>query len=101
MKNYIDKMIPSEADQESFARGLKEALRVFFTHLPEGASEEIERKLVGLRAIFEDVDLGKLQEDFKCDSVDLHRDVPDHAAGLAVGMIDYCLFEIQHEQGDE
>jgi hypothetical protein len=100
-ENYIDEMIPSEADQASFALGLKEALRLFLTYLPEGASEEIHRKLVGLRAVFEDVDLGELAEHFKCDSVDLDYEPPDYAAALAVGMVDYWLFRIQHERGGE
>jgi hypothetical protein len=101
MKDYIDQMIPSEADQESFGQGLKEALREFLSYLPEGASEEIHRKLVGLRAVFEDVDLGELGEHFKCESVDLDCEPPDLAAGLAVGMVDYWLFHIRYEQVSE
>ena len=74
--DHIDKVMPSEADQEQFAQGLNDALRVLVEYLPPGAIDEIRRKLADVQMTH-------------------HVEAP--TAGLAVGMVGFWLYRIQDD----
>jgi hypothetical protein len=100
-QNFIDEVMPHEGHQESFALGLKEALRVIAEHLPAGAIGEIRSSLVVVRGNFEGLSESSHQEIARqIKREDLINRLPeqDHAAGLAVGMIDYWLFELWRDR---
>ena len=98
-QNFIDEVMP-EAHQASFALGLKEALRVIAEHLPEGAIDEIQLSLMVVRGNFEGLSESSHREiarRLKRENLVNRLPEQDHAAGLAVGMIDYWLFDLWAE----
>jgi hypothetical protein len=100
-QDFIDEVMPNEGHQESFALGLKEALRVIVEHLPEGAIREIRSSLVVVRGNFEGLSDSSHQEIARhLKREDLANRLPeqDHAAGLAVAMISYWLFELLRDR---
>jgi hypothetical protein len=70
-QDFIDEVMPNEGHQESFALGLKEALRVIVEYLPEGAIQEIRSCLVVIRGNFEGL------------SDSIHLEITRPAVGLA------------------
>jgi hypothetical protein len=75
----IDRIMPDEGDQSSFHLGLVRAMEVLCDFLPPGCTERISDQLNRVRAEFE--------------GYALPREARDEAAGLAVGMVENCLFE--------
>jgi len=75
----IDRIMPDEDHQSSFHLGLARAMEVLCDFLPSGCTECIGDRLNRVRAEFE--------------GYALPREARDEAAGLAVGMVENCLFE--------
>lgn len=75
----IDRIMPDEDDQSSFHIGLVRAMEVLCDFLPPGCTERIRDQLNRVRAEYE--------------GYALPREARDDVAGLAVGMVEYCLFE--------
>jgi hypothetical protein len=75
----IDRIMPDEGDQSSFHLGLVRAMEVLNDFLPPDCTDRIRSQLNRVRAEFEDYALP--------------REARDDVAGLAAGMVEYCLFE--------
>jgi hypothetical protein len=75
----IDRIMPDEGDQGSYHRGLVMAMGVLCEFLPAGCGERIGVRLRQLRREFE--------------GYEVPMESRDVVAGLAVGMVGYCLSE--------
>ena len=75
----IDRIMPDEGDQASFRTGLQQTMELISGFLPPGSIDQIRSRLQELRGTFE--------------GFDLPEEAEDKVAGLAVGMVDYCLFD--------